>query len=382
MNACPNDTLAHVRAWILYKKFHTRAQRGRGGGGTWGGGVADWAGGTLSSRRQRRLELSVCAMAVLRHRRGLWGSELTSHRRPPSSPEIKSKTPESRMEPGAPMSPPVTVCRVIAPTLAWRCPLTCSTMQPQSHSHRGPLGPAAPPLPPAASTTCQHPPCSASPLVVNTCHSEQLAAPEVVLWLKNIFRVSRVPPEGWPLVIICGVISVAIGPPPRSLSTWELGSGPASTTAAAHHLWGHWRGDRALLTPTLAWHHLFTCYTIPPTSLSEGQGQLEAGEHAPQAGSQPHIVGIGLGDMRTRAGRHADLSRLLAPTHVRRVAMSIIFDSSITKCLQEGLFGLSQSGVSMQINLTKMASLWAVHTHAGAEQPGMGRDAHCIAMAT
>ncbi|KAK1337262.1 hypothetical protein QTO34_001886, partial [Cnephaeus nilssonii] len=41
--------------------------------------VADWAGGTLSSRRQRRLELSVCAMAVLRHRRGLWGSEFTSH---------------------------------------------------------------------------------------------------------------------------------------------------------------------------------------------------------------------------------------------------------------------------------------------------------------
>ncbi|KAK1332044.1 hypothetical protein QTO34_007725 [Cnephaeus nilssonii] len=36
--------------------------------------VADWAGGTLSSRRQ----LSVCAMAVLRNRRGLWGSELTS----------------------------------------------------------------------------------------------------------------------------------------------------------------------------------------------------------------------------------------------------------------------------------------------------------------
>ncbi|KAK1331558.1 hypothetical protein QTO34_009515 [Cnephaeus nilssonii] len=35
----------------------------------------------LSSRRQRQLELSVCTMAVLRHRRGLWGSELTEEGR-------------------------------------------------------------------------------------------------------------------------------------------------------------------------------------------------------------------------------------------------------------------------------------------------------------
>ncbi|KAK1341076.1 hypothetical protein QTO34_017478 [Cnephaeus nilssonii] len=51
-------------------------------------GVADWAGGTLSSHRQRRLELSVCAMVVLRHRRGLWGSELTSHRGPSKVGEL------------------------------------------------------------------------------------------------------------------------------------------------------------------------------------------------------------------------------------------------------------------------------------------------------
>ncbi|KAK1341291.1 hypothetical protein QTO34_017695 [Cnephaeus nilssonii] len=38
--------------------------------------VANWASGTLSSRRQRQREFSVCAMAVLRNRRGLWGSEL------------------------------------------------------------------------------------------------------------------------------------------------------------------------------------------------------------------------------------------------------------------------------------------------------------------
>ncbi|KAK1346914.1 hypothetical protein QTO34_000774, partial [Cnephaeus nilssonii] len=69
-------------------------------------GVADWASGTLSSRRQWQCELSVCAMAVLLNRRDLWGSELTSSRRPskvgelgacllrhqaPSSPAIKSK---------------------------------------------------------------------------------------------------------------------------------------------------------------------------------------------------------------------------------------------------------------------------------------------------
>ncbi|KAK1337823.1 hypothetical protein QTO34_002459 [Cnephaeus nilssonii] len=40
------------------------------------------AGVALSSRPQRWLELSVCAMAVLRHRRGLLGSELTSHHGP------------------------------------------------------------------------------------------------------------------------------------------------------------------------------------------------------------------------------------------------------------------------------------------------------------
>ncbi|KAK1339040.1 LOW QUALITY PROTEIN: hypothetical protein QTO34_019713 [Cnephaeus nilssonii] len=51
-------------------------------------GVADWASRTLSLRRQRRHELNVCAMAVLRHRRGLWGSELTSRRRPSKVGEL------------------------------------------------------------------------------------------------------------------------------------------------------------------------------------------------------------------------------------------------------------------------------------------------------
>ncbi|KAK1345043.1 hypothetical protein QTO34_013747 [Cnephaeus nilssonii] len=51
-------------------------------------GVADWAGGTLSSRRQRQLKLSICAMAVLRHIRGLWSSELTSHRGPSKVGEL------------------------------------------------------------------------------------------------------------------------------------------------------------------------------------------------------------------------------------------------------------------------------------------------------
>ncbi|KAK1342457.1 hypothetical protein QTO34_015222, partial [Cnephaeus nilssonii] len=50
-------------------------------------------GGThLSDRPQRALqtpcELSVCAMAVLRHRRGLWGSELTSRRGPSKAGEL------------------------------------------------------------------------------------------------------------------------------------------------------------------------------------------------------------------------------------------------------------------------------------------------------
>ncbi|KAK1343132.1 hypothetical protein QTO34_015906 [Cnephaeus nilssonii] len=36
----------------------------------------------------QRLELSVCAMAVLRHRRGLWGSELMSHRGPSKAGEL------------------------------------------------------------------------------------------------------------------------------------------------------------------------------------------------------------------------------------------------------------------------------------------------------
>ncbi|KAK1330178.1 hypothetical protein QTO34_010364 [Cnephaeus nilssonii] len=63
-------------------------QEARGGGTRGGAGVADWAGGTLSSCNQRRLELSVCAMAVLRHRRGLWGSELTSHRGPSKAGEL------------------------------------------------------------------------------------------------------------------------------------------------------------------------------------------------------------------------------------------------------------------------------------------------------
>ncbi|KAK1332476.1 hypothetical protein QTO34_007155 [Cnephaeus nilssonii] len=51
-------------------------------------GVADWASGTLSSRRQWRRELSICAMAVLQNRRGLWGSELTSHRGPSKAGEL------------------------------------------------------------------------------------------------------------------------------------------------------------------------------------------------------------------------------------------------------------------------------------------------------
>ncbi|KAK1336705.1 hypothetical protein QTO34_002740 [Cnephaeus nilssonii] len=50
----------------------------RGGAGLWVARVADWAGGMLSSHCQWWRELSVCAMAVLRHRRGLWGSEPTS----------------------------------------------------------------------------------------------------------------------------------------------------------------------------------------------------------------------------------------------------------------------------------------------------------------
>ncbi|KAK1346003.1 hypothetical protein QTO34_008471 [Cnephaeus nilssonii] len=51
-------------------------------------GWPGWAGEMLSSRRQQRLELRVCAMAVLRHRRGLWGSELTSHRGPSKAWEL------------------------------------------------------------------------------------------------------------------------------------------------------------------------------------------------------------------------------------------------------------------------------------------------------
>ncbi|KAK1339994.1 hypothetical protein QTO34_018558 [Cnephaeus nilssonii] len=43
---------------------------------------------TLSSRRQRRCELSFCAMTVLRHRRGLWDSELTSRHGPSKAGEL------------------------------------------------------------------------------------------------------------------------------------------------------------------------------------------------------------------------------------------------------------------------------------------------------
>ncbi|KAK1339170.1 hypothetical protein QTO34_019845 [Cnephaeus nilssonii] len=42
----------------------------------------------LSSHRQWRHELSVCTMAVLRHRRGLWGSEPTSRRGPSKAGEL------------------------------------------------------------------------------------------------------------------------------------------------------------------------------------------------------------------------------------------------------------------------------------------------------
>ncbi|KAK1331954.1 hypothetical protein QTO34_007631 [Cnephaeus nilssonii] len=52
--------------------------------------VANWASGTLSSRCQRRRKLSVCAMAVLQNRRGLWDSELTSHRGPSKAGELSA----------------------------------------------------------------------------------------------------------------------------------------------------------------------------------------------------------------------------------------------------------------------------------------------------
>ncbi|KAK1343566.1 hypothetical protein QTO34_016346 [Cnephaeus nilssonii] len=65
--------------------LRTREAQGAGLGVA---GVADWASGTLSSRRQWRCELSVCAMAVLRNRRGLWGSELTSRRGPSKAGEL------------------------------------------------------------------------------------------------------------------------------------------------------------------------------------------------------------------------------------------------------------------------------------------------------
>ena len=41
------------------------------------------------------------------------------------------------------------------PVMAWRCPLTCSTIPPWSHSHWGPLGLAVSLLPPDASATSQ-----------------------------------------------------------------------------------------------------------------------------------------------------------------------------------------------------------------------------------
>ncbi|KAK1329351.1 hypothetical protein QTO34_011535 [Cnephaeus nilssonii] len=63
--------------------------RGAGAGAGLGVvGVADWASGTLSSRSQRPRKLSVCAMAVLQHRRGLWGSELTSYHGPSKAGEL------------------------------------------------------------------------------------------------------------------------------------------------------------------------------------------------------------------------------------------------------------------------------------------------------
>ncbi|KAK1343798.1 hypothetical protein QTO34_014351 [Cnephaeus nilssonii] len=77
----PEPVFAHGQLYVAF----SRVRRARRGGGRTR--VADWAGGMLSSRRQWRLELSVCAMAVLRHRRGLWGSELTSHRGPSKAGE-------------------------------------------------------------------------------------------------------------------------------------------------------------------------------------------------------------------------------------------------------------------------------------------------------
>ncbi|KAK1332272.1 hypothetical protein QTO34_006944 [Cnephaeus nilssonii] len=75
----------HALVW-----FDHKTGKRRGGAGLGVAGVADWARVTLSSHRQRRRELSVCAMAVLWHRRGrgLWGSELTSRRGPSKAGEL------------------------------------------------------------------------------------------------------------------------------------------------------------------------------------------------------------------------------------------------------------------------------------------------------
>ncbi|KAK1331967.1 hypothetical protein QTO34_007644 [Cnephaeus nilssonii] len=78
-------TLGVITKGTVNKVYRSKR---RGGAGLGVAKVADWAGWTLSSRRQWRLELSVCAMAVLRHRRGLWGSELTSHRGPSKAGEL------------------------------------------------------------------------------------------------------------------------------------------------------------------------------------------------------------------------------------------------------------------------------------------------------
>ncbi|KAK1334274.1 hypothetical protein QTO34_005277 [Cnephaeus nilssonii] len=61
-----------------------RRHRGQTRGG-WGSRLGQR---TLSSRRQLRHKLSVCAMAVLRNRRGLWGSELTSSHGPSKAGEL------------------------------------------------------------------------------------------------------------------------------------------------------------------------------------------------------------------------------------------------------------------------------------------------------
>ncbi|KAK1340753.1 hypothetical protein QTO34_017146 [Cnephaeus nilssonii] len=73
-------------AWLVGVAWAWRSGRRRGRDSGWPGsrlGQRD-----LSSRCQLRRQLSVCAMAVLRNRRGLWSSELTSCRGPSKAGEL------------------------------------------------------------------------------------------------------------------------------------------------------------------------------------------------------------------------------------------------------------------------------------------------------